>query len=140
MTHKATIVELPATTLIVYRAEQDREPEIKAAWQTLESKLTSLKGRKFYGLCYADASGTAYYAGVEPRDVEEVITIGLPTMAFTGGKYARVKLLDWPKHTDRISAIVEELERTFRADPARPVVEHYRSHSELHVLVPIAEE
>lgn len=64
MRSKATIVQMPDLHLVVVRAEQDREPEIKAAWRTLESKLPSLNGRKFYGLCCNEESGTVYYAGL----------------------------------------------------------------------------
>ena len=140
MKFKATSVHLPALSLVVVRAENDRESEIKAAWRALESKLRSLKGRKFYGVCQNEDRGSVYYAGLEPLDAEEVKLLGLPTLSVKGGKYARVKLSDWPKHTDQIRSIFDELETSFRTDPGRPVLEHYRSHSELHLLAPLAED
>jgi hypothetical protein len=139
MKSKATIVQMPDLHLVVVRAEQDREPEIKAAWRALESRLTSLKGRKFYGLCRNEGSGTVYYAGLEPLDAKEIESLGLSTISVKGGKYARAKLVDWHQHTDEIGAIVEDLEKAFLIDPNRPVVEHYRSHSELYLLAPLAE-
>jgi DNA gyrase inhibitor GyrI len=136
---KLTIVEIPGTRLIVCRAEADRPDEIKAAWHTLESKLPTLKGRKFYGLSYTDASEPAYYAGVVPLDAEEEAALGFPALVLDGGKYARVKLMDWTRHTEEIPTIFDQLDQAVRRDPARPAVEFYRSQSELHLLVPIAE-
>jgi predicted transcriptional regulator YdeE len=130
---------MPDFSLIVVRAEKDREPEIKAAWRALESKLSSLKGRKFYGVCQRETSGMVYYAGLEPLNTDEVKLLGLPTLSIQGGKYARVKLSDWFKHTDQISPIFDQLEETFRTDPDRPFLEHYRSNSELHLLAPLIE-
>ncbi len=140
MKSRVTIVQLPDLHLVVVRAVQDREPEIKAAWRTLESKLQSLTGRKFYGLCCNEEAGTVYYAGLEPLDAKEIELLGFSTLSVKGGKYARAKLSDWHKHTDEIGAIVDDLQRVFPTDPGRPVVEHYRSHSELYLLAPLAEE
>jgi hypothetical protein len=136
---KATTVEMPDLHLVVVRATRDQEPEIKAAWKTLEARLPSLKGRKFYGVCRREESEWVYYAGLEPLDANEIDSLGFLTLSVKGGTYARAKLADWHNHTDQIPAIFDELEKTFRTDPARPNLEHYRSHSELHLLVPVAE-
>ncbi len=138
MAYKATIVDLPDVELMVNRA--DGFPSgIKAAWDRLESKLPSLKGRKFYGLTVCEGSGLAYFAGVEAVDDQEASSVALPTMMIRGGKYARAKLLDWSNHTDKIGEIFGELMRDFPMDPNGPSVEFYRSQSELHLLVPLAE-
>jgi hypothetical protein len=81
---------------------------IKAAWDRLESRLSSLRGRKFYGVTRCEGSQLVYFAGVEPTSDEEVSALGLPTMMIKGGKYARAKLLDWPNHTDKIGQIFSE--------------------------------
>jgi predicted transcriptional regulator YdeE len=140
MTLKTTTVQMPDLSLIVVRSDQDRQPEIKAAWQKLESRLPSLKGRKFYGVCCREESRTVYYAGLEPLDAEEITRLGLPTLLVKGGKYVRARISDWPKHVDRIGAIFDDLQRTFKTDPDRPVIEHYRSHTELDLLAPLAGE
>ena len=77
---------------------------------------------------------------MEPLDENEAKSLGFSTLAVKGGKYARARLLDWHNHTDQIGAIFDDLARSFPADPDRPVVEHYRSDSELHLLVPLAED
>ena len=137
MQHKATIVDLPDLKLMVVRAEEFPSG-LKSAWDTLESKLSSLKGRKFYGALHYEGPRTVYYAGVEAVSDEEVMALGLPTISVKGGKYARVKLLDWPKHTDEIGPIFGELTGEFRVTPNGWALEYYRSQSELHLLVPLA--
>jgi hypothetical protein len=52
-------------------------------------------------------------------------------MVLKGGKYARVKLLDWNKHADEIGGIFDELMEKYKKDPNGPTVEFYRSHTEL---------
>ena len=94
MPNKAMIVDLPDVNLVVSRADEFPSG-IKAAWDRLESKLPSLKGRKFYGLTVCEGSQLAYFAGLEPVNDEEVASLGLPTMMIKGGKYARGKLFDW---------------------------------------------
>jgi hypothetical protein len=131
---------MPTLNLVVVRAEKDRGPEIQAAWQQLESRLPSLKGRKFYGVVCREASDTVYFAGLEPADDAEIERLGFKRCVVPGGKYARVKLSNWHEHVDEIGSIVDDLEKTVDADRARPVLEHYRSQSELHLLVLLKSE
>jgi hypothetical protein len=138
MPHKATIVELPDLKLMVVRAEEFPSG-LKTAWDGLESRLSSLKGRKFYGASRYEGSEMVYFAGVVPTGDEEVAALGLPTMTIKGGKYARAKLLDWSKHTDEIGSIFDELTQEFPMAPNGWVLEYYRSQSELHLLVPLAQ-
>jgi hypothetical protein len=137
MPYKATIVDRPDLHLVVCRA--DAFPSgIKAAWDRLESKLSSLKGRRFYGVTFCEGSQFVYYAGLVPANDEEVSSLGFPAMMIKGGRFARAKLFDWPNHTDEIGRIFDELMREFPMDPNGPGVEYYRSHSELHLLIPLA--
>ena len=138
MQHKATIVDVPDLKLMVVRADEFPRG-IQAAWDNLESKLSSLKGRKFYGVARYEGSQEVYYAGVVAAGDEEAAALGFPTMMIKGGKYARVKLSDWRDDTDKIAPIFEELVRDFPVVPNGPQLEYYRSQSELHLLVPLAE-
>lgn len=135
--YKATIVDLLNIQLVVSRADEF-PGGIKAAWDRLESKLSSLKGRKFYGLTVCEGSHLAYFAGLVPVSDAEVSSLGFPTMMIKGGKFARAKLFDWSNHTDEIGKIFDELMRDFPMDPNGPTVEYYRSQSELHLLIPLA--
>ena len=138
MSYKATIVDLPDLTLMVVRVDEFPSG-IKAAWDRLESKLSSLKGRKFYAASRYEGPQMAYFVGVVPASDGEVTALGLPTMTIKGGKYARAKLLDWPNHTEKVGQIFSELTRDFPMDPNGWALEYYRSQSELHLLIPLAE-
>jgi hypothetical protein len=139
MGHQASIVNQPDIELIVCRANEF-PAGIKNSWERLESKLDSLKGRKFYGLTYFEGDHLVYYAGLQPLDEEEVTALGFPTLTLKGGKYARVKLMDWNNHADEIGPILDELMETYKKDPGGPTVEFYRSQSELHLMIPIVEK
>ncbi len=80
-----------------------------------------------------------YYAGLEHLDDGEISALGFPTMTLKGGKYARVKLMDWNNHTDQIGEIIDELMENYKKDPNGPSVEFYRSQSELHLMIPLSE-
>jgi hypothetical protein len=136
MPYRATIVDLPDLRLMVVGADEF-PTGIKTAWDRLESRLSSLKGRKFYGVSRDEGSQVAYFAGVVPVSDHEVQALGLPTMMIKGGKYARAKLLDWSNHTDKIGQIFTELMREFPVEPNGWAIEYYRSQSELHLLIPL---
>jgi hypothetical protein len=139
MTVHATLVQRPAVRLVACRAESFPDG-IKAAWDRLESRLASLKQRRFYGLTYLEADGLAYYACVEPIDEAEIAALGFPVLTLAGGTYARVKLPNWQEHAGEIGGIFEQLMANHRKTPGGPTVEYYRSQSELHLLIPVAED
>jgi hypothetical protein len=132
------MVNQPDVELIVCRAAEF-PAGIKDSWERLESKLASLKGRKFYGLTRFEEGHLVYYAGLQPVDEGESEALGFPTMTLKGGKYARVKLMDWNNHADEIGPIFDELMETYKKDPNGPTVEFYCSHTELHLMIPLAE-
>ncbi len=136
MNYKATIVDRPEIRLVVSRAEEF-PGDIKGAWDRLESKLSSLRGRRFYGLAFLDGTRWTYYAGLEPLNEEEISNLGFQTMVVKGGRYARVKLLNWSNQTEKIGEIFAELMREYPMAPDGPAVEYYRSQSELHLLLPL---
>lgn len=135
---KITLIDQPEIQLMVCRATEF-PAGIPDAWQRLESRLHSLKGRKFFGLTFFEEGQLVYYAGVVPLNEAEVTALAFPTMTLKGGKYARVKLLDWNKHKDEIGGIFDELMKEYKKDPAGPTVEFYRSQSELHLMIRLAE-
>ncbi|MGE5373611.1 MAG: hypothetical protein ACM3XO_01045 [Bacteroidota bacterium] len=108
MEHKITIISQPDVQLVVCRASEF-PAGIKDAWDRLEAKLASLKGRKFYGLTFFEEGQLVYYAGLESKDEHEIASLGFPTIILKGGDYARVRLMDWTSHTDEISPIFGDL-------------------------------
>jgi uncharacterized membrane protein len=103
------------------------------AWSTLESKLPSLKGRKFYGTFH----NNTYRACVAIIDEKEAETLGLPTATIPEGKYARQKVADYRSRVEVIAETFEALAKECCADRSRPEVEFYKSQSEIILLLPI---
>lgn len=102
-----------------------------SAFQELESKLPSLKRRKFYGVI---ADGV-YRACVVVRPEDPADSLPYPSWVIPGGKHARRKIADFT--VEMIAPVVEEMLRRPDVDPSRPVIEHYRNQRELLLLVPM---
>lgn len=105
----------------------------KEAFDRIESKLPSLKGRRFYGtlLC------REYRACVAIREGDDPEKLGLAVDVIPGGLYARDKVADWNKQVDRIGAMFDAMAERHPRDSARPSIEFYRSEQELILLLPI---
>lgn len=110
------------------------------AMQILESKLPSFKGRRFYG-CYRvdDNQVEEYYACVARFESDEPQKMQLDTWDIPGGKYVRRKIMNWEKviRDGELPTLAREFARECDADPARFTIEYYRSHDELHLLMPV---
>jgi hypothetical protein len=109
------------------------------AFRALESRLSSLKGRKFYGTFqYPDGP---YRACVALTEGDDPARLGLDVGEIPGGAYAQAKLSDWPDRIDEIHKVFAELSAAHagRVDHTRPSVEFYRSQKELVLLLPLTE-
>lgn len=109
------------------------------AMQVLESKLPSLRGRRFYGTFRLLPDGEEYYACVERSPLDSPAALGLEVGTVPGGLYVRRKILDWPKviAEGKLGSIFKEMVNQYDLDSTRPEIEFYRSVSELHLLVPV---
>ncbi len=109
------------------------------AMRLLESKLPSLKGRKFYGVFRLLPEGEQYYACVEKWPSDDESTFGLEVGIIPGGLYLRRKVFDWEKviADGKLGSIFQELGSRYQADRSRPEIEYYRSMAELHLLMPV---
>lgn len=134
----STIVDFPGCELLVCQAKSFPDG-IREAWQTLEGRLGSRRGRKFYGVTEPGERGLVYFAGVEPLDQGEVDSLGFPVHRIEAGRFARVKLLDWPTRIDQIPRIFEELFETHTPHPSHRALEYYRSQKELHLMMQLPE-
>ncbi|MGB9364783.1 MAG: hypothetical protein WCE79_02090 [Xanthobacteraceae bacterium] len=103
------------------------------AFNVLEAKLASLKGRKFYGVVI----GGLYRACVEIEPDDEPDLLAYPTWTLPGGRFARHRIADWERHRDLIGPTFAALRARPDSDPNRPSIEFYRSQKELQVLVPV---
>ncbi len=133
-----TYVERSETEVVRVKADMKGSGPA-GAMRLLESKLPSLRGRKFYGAFRLLESGEEYYACVERIASDDPTKNGLDSGQLPGGLYVRRKLNDWEKviASGKLGEQFEELIRTHEFDPSRPEIEYYRSMSELHLLLPV---
>ncbi len=108
-----------------------------AAFNLLESKLPTLKGRKFYGTFQPTADGEEYYACVARIDSDDPEKMQLETGVIPGGWYVRGKLMDWEKNLSKLPSLFEEMACTHDVDPTRPSLEFYRSQAEMRLFLPV---
>ena len=112
----------------------------KEAFNRLESKFPSLRGRKFYGT-FRQTTGE-YRACVAREPGDDPQRLGLASDVIPGGLYLREKMKNWTSRTDEIGKMfmaMGERERQ-RVDSSRPSIEFYRSQDELILLLPISPE
>ncbi len=105
------------------------------AWSDLHSRLSDLRGRKFYG-AYLPREG-AYRACLAVIDETEPNRLGLPVWTIPGGRYARRKLADWSTRVEKIGEAFELMAAEHEYDPGRWSIEFYRSEKEVVLLLPI---
>jgi hypothetical protein len=130
------IVQLEEVPVLRLKADfQGKGPA--AAFSLLETKLPSLKGRRFYGTFRFTSSGPEYYACVGRLESDDPEKMGLESSSIPGGSYARRKLMDWKSKLSELPGVFQEMGGQNDVDPARPSVEFYRSQQELHLLMPV---
>jgi len=141
-----SVVELRDIPVMRVRADMKGKGPAHA-FEVLESKLPSLKGRKFYGAFRMLAGGEEeYYACVERIGSDDPKKMQLETGTIPGGKYGRRKIEGWEEivRAGRLPAVfrkfVESLEPYVDHDEVRPALEFYRSRSELILLMPMKPE
>ncbi|MGC2033813.1 MAG: hypothetical protein WA761_00025 [Thermoplasmata archaeon] len=133
-----TYVERSETRVLRVRADMNGSGPA-GAMRLLESKLPSLKGRKFYGAFRLLEEGEEYFACVEPTAGDDPSRMGLDLGVLPGGWYVRRKLSDWENiiAPGKLGDHFKELIEAHAFDPGRPEIEYYRSMSELHLLLPV---
>lgn len=107
------------------------------AFNPLEGRLASLKGRKFYATFQYPAG--PYRACVAWDSDDDPAARGLPTWTIPGGQYAKGKLANWTEHAGDIPAVFAQLSETYQGwiDSSRPSIEFYKSQAELLLFLPI---
>jgi DNA gyrase inhibitor GyrI len=133
-----TFVEMPPIPVLRVRADW-KGAGPAAAFGTLEAKLSSLKGRKFYGVFRETPDGEEYFACVARIEGEDPVAMGLDTGEIPGGWYARRRIRDWEKDLRQLAVQFKDMIRVLgqNVDRSRPAIEFYRSGSEMFVLEPV---
>lgn len=107
------------------------------AFSDLESKLSNLKGRKFYGLVFGIPPKEEYWACVAIEEGDNPEAVGLGRGIIPAGRYIQEKIVDWNTNLKKVGEVFKSLSEKCDVDSARPQVEFYRSMKELLVRVPI---
>lgn len=107
------------------------------AFKKLESKLPTLKKRRFYGVLFGNPNAGFYRACVELTKQDDPNLMGLERWTIPGGKYARAKIKNWEENTSLIGPTFSEMAKKYRLDETRPAIEFYRSQEELILFSPI---
>ena len=105
------------------------------AWSHLESKLPSLRKRKFYGTYNSDHE--VYRACTAIKDEKEPEKLELSTWTIPGGKFMREKVTNYASRVEIIGETFESMAQEYDPDPNRPSIELYRSQREVILLLPI---
>ena len=105
------------------------------AFDRLEARFPSLKGRRFYGTFQPPAGPYRACTAIEPGD--DATALGLPTWVIPGGKYSRQKLLDWQARMPEIGKTFQSMAAEGERDSSRPSIEFYRSEKELVLFLPM---
>ena len=103
----------------------------------LESKLPSLKGRRFYGLSKLEGDNITYFACVKVQGEEDASNFGLQEIVLPKGEYEREAIMDWEDHIDQIPEKFDKIESKNLVDHQKFYVEYYRSQKELILMAPI---
>lgn len=99
----------------------------------LEAMMPSLQGAKFFGVV-VDGE---YRACVRQSPENSAIFADRSTFIIPGGRYVHRRLIDWNHQVKLIGQTVNELMSRPDYDPTRYVLEHYRSHTEIVIRVPV---
>jgi hypothetical protein len=119
--------------LAVWYVDADSNEGIPEAFAELETRLETMRGRRFYGAFFPADGG--YHACVETVPGE---TLALPGETLPGGRFLKAILRGEPPELyQRIPAAFEELVRVGDHDPDRPSLEFYRRRDEVVLLLPV---
>jgi len=115
---------------------EDTQAAISSAWEQLEARFESLRGRKFFGAF--DPISDEYRACVQVQPHDDPADLGLYEGVLPRGVYARVRLRGEPPGIyGEIRRGFEQLEQCSSHDRSRPHIEFYRRHDEIDLLLPV---
>lgn len=92
------LVDRPDTQVMFVTAA-DQPEEISRAWARLETIVTSLRGRRFFGVI--DAAVGTYRACVQVRDGDDAARLGLQSGVIPGGICGRGCVVNHRRSTSR---------------------------------------
>jgi hypothetical protein len=114
-----------------------------AAFDQLEGRMDTLRGRKMYGVVYP--GDPVRYLACLLLDDEHADDLGFERTTVPGGRYAQALVKEWGSRISELPAIVSQLESDIKVsglaiDRDRPWLEFYRRIDELLVMLPVLPE
>ena len=103
-----------------------------AAMECVEAALPTLRGRRFYGVCYDPEDDFRACVAIGPGDD---VALGLHRGVIPGGHYAKAKV----RTSDEIAEAFAVLRAEHEWDNTRPSIEFYRSEREILLYWPITQ-
>jgi len=102
----------------------------RAAFDELEARLPTLRGRKFF----ATVHDGHYRACVAIREGDDPQGLGLAPAVIPGGPYAKRRLAGG---CENIGPAFDAMAAEHSQDRSRPVIEFYRRHDEVILFLPV---
>ena len=118
---------------VMFIAAENGPEGAEQAFDKLESHLSTLRGRKFYGTYQSGE----YRACVEIMPEDDPSSLGFDTYIIPGGRYIRKRMKDWLERIPEIEQTFIALAKQYPSDPERPSIEFYRSQKELILFLPV---
>lgn len=106
------------------------------AFFKLESKLPTMKGKKFYGLVFGSPPNETYWACVARNDSDKIVP-GCKFGIIPGGKYVQKRVNNWEKNVTLIGETFSKLIHDNNVDSDRPCVEFYHGMNYMIARVPM---
>ena len=101
---------------------------IQEAYKTLESKVESAKGRKYFGIYQRTEDGINYSAAMLKESDDEDKKYGFDGFTIEKGKYLSVTVKDWQKSVDCIGPTFEKIFEDERVDKNSVSIEVYKGN------------
>ena len=130
---EVTLSDIPVMMVI---SENGLKGSVQA-FDLLESKLPTLKKRRFYGVVIGMPPMEEYRACVGIMNGDDPARMGLTAWTIPGGKYAKTKIKDWESHIEDIGKTFREMSHAYPVDDSRLSIEFYRSRKELYLFLPV---
>jgi len=109
----------------------------KEAFDILESRIPSRRGRRFYGVFFPETA--EYRACVQKVVGEDAKSMRLEDWTIPGGKYLTKTIYDWSSKLPELPQIFMEMAKGRMVDTNRPSIEYYRSMKELVLYFPVVD-
>jgi hypothetical protein len=111
---------------------------IQAAFDELESKVSTLEGRTRYGISRPENGGAIVYkAGVAAKVPGEGKKYGCATMIIPKGQYLSIGISDFQNHLEDIGCAFKDILAEPQIDPNGYCVEEYYSDNDMRCMVRI---